>query len=207
MRGIDPRTSCKLSERSTIWGTSPLKKRGAYAISNLSSVNAKIEQSFLLHIFVNLALAMRVINPCVSHISIACSSGWLASLAGSKGAFYVTEMSLIHWLVEYCFLRRFSEVRYTLVFRGSNGFLSKLCTVSDASSCIVDLRIHVFFWSNKTDFRISFFDFRAPLKDWRCGASTPVPLACKASGLPFVLHPRWGNGELMTSEAFLLLMH
>ena len=24
---------------------------------------------------------------------------------------------------------------------------------------------------------------------WRCGASIPVPLACKASALPFELHP------------------
>ena len=45
MRGSDPRTSCKLSERSTIWAASPLKKRGANAISNLSSVNAIVERS------------------------------------------------------------------------------------------------------------------------------------------------------------------
>ena len=45
MRGIDPRTSCKLSERSTIWAASPLKKPGANAISNLSSVNAIVERS------------------------------------------------------------------------------------------------------------------------------------------------------------------
>ena len=45
MRGIDPRTSCKLSERSTIWAAPPLKKRGANAISNLSSVNAIVERS------------------------------------------------------------------------------------------------------------------------------------------------------------------
>ena len=45
MRGIDPRTSLKLSERSTIWATSPLRKRGANAISNLSSVNAIVERS------------------------------------------------------------------------------------------------------------------------------------------------------------------
>ena len=27
-------------------------------------------------------------------------------------------------------------------------------------------------------------------KIWRCGGSNPVPLACKASALPFELHPR-----------------
>ena len=42
MRGIDPRTSRMQSERSTIWATSPLKNRGANAISNLSSVNALV---------------------------------------------------------------------------------------------------------------------------------------------------------------------
>ena len=45
MRGIDLRTSRMLSERSTIWATSPLRKRGANAISNLSSVNAIVERS------------------------------------------------------------------------------------------------------------------------------------------------------------------
>ena len=45
MRGIGPRTSCKLSERSTIWAASPLRKRGANAISNLSSVKAIVERS------------------------------------------------------------------------------------------------------------------------------------------------------------------
>ena len=34
-----------LSERSTIWATSPLRKRGANAICNLSSVNAIVERS------------------------------------------------------------------------------------------------------------------------------------------------------------------
>ena len=27
------------------------------------------------------------------------------------------------------------------------------------------------------------------LEKWRCGGSNPVPLACKASALPFELHP------------------
>ena len=45
MRGIDLRTSRMLSERSTIWATSPLRKWGANAISNLSSVNAIVERS------------------------------------------------------------------------------------------------------------------------------------------------------------------
>ena len=100
MRGIHRRTSRMLSERSTIWATSPLRKWGANAISNLSSVNAIVEQSFLLHIVVELAWSMRVINPSVSHMPIACPFGWHASLLGTNGAVYVRGMSLIHLSVE-----------------------------------------------------------------------------------------------------------
>ena len=92
-----------------------------------------------------------------------------------------------------------------MVIRDTNRFLSRFCTVSDASFPIGRTN-PVFFWSNKTASRISFFDFWAPLKNWRCGASIPVPLACKAIALPSELHPQWGDGELMTSGAFLLSM-
>ena len=110
MRGIDPRTSRMQNERSTIWATSPLKNRGANAISNLSSVNAIVEQSFLLHIVVKLPLSMRVINPSVSHMPIACPFGCHASLVGPNRAVFVRGMSLIHLSVEQCFLRRLCEV-------------------------------------------------------------------------------------------------
>ena len=67
-----------------------------------------------------------------------------------------------------------------------------------------NVQILVLFWSNKTASRISFFFcFRTPLKNWRCGASIPVPLACKAGALPSELHPRWGNGELLPHKPFL----
>ena len=110
MRGIGRRTSRMLSERSTISATSPLRKRGANAISNLSSVFSIVEQSFLLHIVVKLALLMRVINPCVCHMPIACPFVWHAWLVGSNGAVYVRGMSLVHLSVEQCFLRRLCEV-------------------------------------------------------------------------------------------------
>ena len=110
MRGIDPRTSGMQGERSTICATSPLRKRGAYDIWSLYFVIALVERSLLLHIVLKSPLSMRVINPCVSHMPIVCHYGWHASLVGSKGAVYVREMSLIHLPVEYCFLRRFSEV-------------------------------------------------------------------------------------------------
>ena len=110
MRGIDRRTSRVLSERSTIWATSPLRKRGANAISNLSSVFSIVEQSPLFHIVLTLALSMRIINLCVSHMPVVCPPDWNASLVGSKGAGFVKRMSLIHLSVECCFLRRLSEV-------------------------------------------------------------------------------------------------
>ena len=99
MRGSDPRTSRMPSERSTIWATSPLRKLGAIALSNLLSVIEIVEQSPLLHIVVILALSVRVINACVSHLPIACPPNWHASLVGSKGGVYVRLMSLIHSLV------------------------------------------------------------------------------------------------------------
>ena len=95
MRGIDRLTSRMQSDRSTIWATSPVRRRGANDIWSLSSVNAMVEQSFLLHMVVKLALSMRVINPCVSHMPIACPFVWHASLLGSKAAGYVRRMSLI----------------------------------------------------------------------------------------------------------------
>ena len=45
------------------------------------------------------------------------------------------------------------------MIRDTNHFLSKLCTVLDAFFRILDVQIHVFFWSNKTAYRISFFWF------------------------------------------------
>ena len=112
MRGIDRRTSRVLSERSTIWATSPLRKRGANAISNLSSVFSIVEQSPLLHIVLTLALSMRVINLCVSHMPVVCPPDWNASLVGSKGAVFVRRMSLNLFSVEQCFLWRISEVNF-----------------------------------------------------------------------------------------------
>ena len=34
---------------------------------------------------------------------------------------------------------------------------------------------------------------RSREKKWRCGESNPVPLACKASALPYELHPQYAS--------------
>ena len=67
MPGIDPRTSCKLSGRSTIRATSPLRKRGANAISNLSSVNAIVERSSFAYRSENGVVDARHQSICFSH--------------------------------------------------------------------------------------------------------------------------------------------
>ena len=77
-------------------------------------------------------------------------------------------------------------------------------TVSDACFCILDVQILVFFWSNKTAYRISFSDFRAPLKNWRSGTSISVPLACKASALPSELHPSWRSVIAISNLSLLM---
>ena len=90
--GIDPRTSCLQSERSTIWATSLVSKRAADDIWSLSFVNTMVEPSFLSHIVLKLAFSMRVIKPCVSHMPIVCPADWHASLVGSKEGVYVSGM-------------------------------------------------------------------------------------------------------------------
>ena len=60
-------TSRMLSECSTIWATSPFRKRGATTLSNLSSVIEIVEQSPLLPIVVILALDAGHQSMCFSH--------------------------------------------------------------------------------------------------------------------------------------------
>ena len=81
----------------------PVEETGSYFVMKLPSLFEVVEQSPLLHIVVILALSMRVINPCVSHMPIACPPDWHASLVGSKGAVYVRQMSLIVLSVEFMF--------------------------------------------------------------------------------------------------------
>ena len=204
MRGIDPRTSRMQSERSTIWATSPLRKRGATALSNLSSVMEIVEQSPLLHIVVILALSVRVINPCVSHMPIAYPPDWHASLVVSKGVVYVRRMSLIVLSVEF--------LLHSASFWGEPWRFGALIDFSASSVLFQMLPFAYWTYKSLSSFGLTkqlpvfpFFNFRTPLKNWRCGASIPVHLACKASALPSELHPLWGNGELLPYQTFPLL--
>ena len=101
MRGIDPRTSRMLSERSTIWATSPLRKRGANAISNLSSVNAIVERSSFAYRSENGVVDAGHQSICFSHANRLRFR--LTCLAGGVQRSYLlhTEVfdSLISWVM------------------------------------------------------------------------------------------------------------
>ena len=89
------------------------------------------------------------------------------------------------------------------MIRNTNRFLSQFYTVSDASFAYCTYKSLSSFDLTKQLPVFLFFGFRTPLKNWRSGASIPVPLACKASALSSELHRRWGNGELLPHKPFL----
>ena len=144
---FDARTYGMQSERSTICATSPLMKRWAYDIWSLSSVNAIVGRSSFVYRskngFVDAGHQFQVFLTCQSlALSIDMPRWWgpkelFISYAGLWFSYQYSNVSFDVFL------------RYALAVCGTNRFLSKLCTVSDASFCIFDVRINVFFWSNK----------------------------------------------------------
>ena len=151
--------------------------------------------SFLLHMVVKWALSMRFINPCVSHMPIACPFVWHASLVGSTWAVYVRRMSLVVLSIEFMFpLSSFCVKRWRF------GALIAL----SASSVLFQM-LPFAYWTYKSIYsfgltkQLTVFRFLISGLLWNfgdAGASIPVPLACKASALPSELHPRWGNGAI-----------
>ena len=176
MRGIDPRVSRMLSERSTIWATSPLRKRGANAISNLSSVNAIVERSSFAYRSKNGCVVAGHQSMCFSHANrlhfrLRCPTGG------------VQRSYLFH-----------TEVFDSLISRvmcPSTSLWGKPWGIGAPiafSACSVLFQMLSFaYWTYKP---MSFFGLtkqlpvfrilisRLLLKNWRCGASIPVPLAC-----------------------------
>ena len=96
MRGIDPRTSRMLNERSTIWATSPLRKRRGTTLSNLSFVIEIVEQSPLVPIVVILALDAGHQSMCFSHATRLPSR--LTCLAGGVQRSYLCYTDVFDWL-------------------------------------------------------------------------------------------------------------
>ena len=124
MRGIDPRTSRMLSERSTIWATSPLRKRAANDIWSLSSVNALVEQSPLLPIVVLLALDAGHQSMCFSHATRLPSR--LTCLAGGFHMSCLCQTDVFDCLISGVYVSFDVFLRWTLAIRGTNRSLSKL---------------------------------------------------------------------------------
>ena len=192
MRDIHPCSSRLRNERSTFWATSLLRKLVDNDIWSHSSVNAIVERSLPLQFVLFLAMSMRVINPFVSHMPMACFFDWAATHATVVQRSYLCQREVFDSHVSRTVFP--STSLWGKIWRfGAPIVFSLSTTVSDASHRLFDVLINVFFWSNKTaSCSVCFPDFRSFLKIWRCGASIPVPLACETSALPFELHPRWG---------------
>ena len=187
MRGINPRTSRMLSERSTIWATSPLRKRGAIALSNLPSVIEIVEQSPLLHIVVILALSVRVINQCVSHANrlpsrLTCPAGGVQKSCVCQTDVYDSLISIVMFP--------------PTSFWGKPWWFGT--PIAFSTSSVLFQMLHFAYWTYKS---MSSFGFQNSLpyflfwfsgsfeKLEMRGASIPVPLALKASALPSEPHP------------------
>ena len=193
-----------LSERSTTWATSPLRKWGANAICNLSFDNAIVERS-------SFAYRSKIGFVVAGHQSICFSHAnrlhfRLRCLTGGVQRSYLFHTEVLDSLISRV------TCPSTSLWGKPWGFGAP---IAFSAGSVLFQMLPFSYWTYKP---LSSFGLTKQLpvfrilissllwKIWRWGASTPVPMACKASGLPFVLHPRWWNGELMTSEALLLLM-
>ena len=174
MRGIDLRTSRMLSERSSIWATSPLKW-GPNAISNLSSVNAIVERSSFAYRSKNGFVDAGHQSICFSHADRLPFR--LTCLAGGVQRSYLFHTEVFDSLI--------SRVMFpSTSFWGTPWQFAALIAFS-ASSVLFQMLPFAY----STYVSMSFFDltnwlpvvnfsnFWAPLNSWRCGASIPVPLS------------------------------
>ena len=175
MRGVDPRTSRMLSERSTIWATSPLRKRGANAISNLFSVNAIVERSSFEYRSKNGFVDAGHQSICFWHADRLPFR--LTCLTGVVQRSYSFHTEVFDSLI--------SRVKFpSTSFWGTPWRFAALMAFSSSS-----LLFQMLPFAYSTYVSMSFFDltnwlpvvnfsnFWAPLNSWRCGASIPVPLS------------------------------
>ena len=160
MRGIDPRTSRMQSEHSTIWATSP------YSSSfELPSQHNSWKIGFR---FVTSCQFLPIIskynwelsNPQKSFGDAGHRSPYLSH---AKRALYHLSYIPVLFKLRASFWTQFMKNRFSI------------CN---------DLSIYSHYQQIQTRIVESSKMF------WRCGASIPVPLACKGSALPFELHPR-----------------
>ena len=160
MRGIDPRTSRMLSERSTIWATSPY-----YSSFELASEH------------ISWKIGFRFVTSC-QFLPIISKYKWELSnpqkcfgdaghrspyLSHAKRALYHLSYTPVMILLRASFWTQF--MKNWLSIRNELSIPSHYQQIQ--------MRI-----------------IESSKMFWRCGSSIPVPLACKASALPFELRPR-----------------
>ena len=160
MRVIDPRTSRMLSERSTIWDTSPYS----------SSFEVACEQNSwsISFPFVTSCQFIPIISKYKPELSnpLKCfgdAGHWSPYLSHAKRALYHLSYIPVLFKFRASFWTKFMKYQFSI------------CN---------ELSIHCHYQQIQTRIVQSSKMF------WRCGALIPVPLACKASALPFEIHPR-----------------
>ena len=160
MRVIDLRTSRMLSERPTIWDTSPYS----------SSFEVACEQ-----------ISWNISFPFVTSCQfIPIISKYKPELSNPKKCFgdaghrspYLSHAKRAPY-----------HLRYIPVLFKLRGSLWTKFMLYQFSICN-ELSVHSHYQQKQTRIVESSKMF------WRCWALIPVPLACKASALPFELHPR-----------------
>ena len=160
MRGIDPRTSRMLSERSTIWAASPYS----------SSFELASEHN-------SWKIGFRFVTSCqfLPNISKYKWELWNPKKcfgdAGHRSPYLSHAKRALYHL---------SNIPVLFKIRASfeqNSWSISFFICNDLSNCSHYQQIQTRIVESSKMF-------------WRCGVSIPVPLACKASALPFELHPR-----------------
>ena len=160
MRGIDPRTSRMQSERSTIWATSPYS-----SIFELASEHNSWKIGFR---FVTSCQFLPIISKYKWELSNPQKSFGDAGhrspyLSHAKRALYHLSYIPVLFKLRARFWTQFIKNRFSI------------CNELSIPSHYQQIQMRV---------------MESSKMFWRCGASIPVPLACKASALPFELHPR-----------------
>ena len=160
MRGIDSRTSRMQSERSTIWATSP------YSSSfELASEHNSWKIGFRFVTSCQFLLIISKYKPELSY-SRKCfgdAGRRFPHLSHAKRALYHLSYIPVLFKLRASFWTQFMKNRFSI------------CN---------ELSIPSHYQQIQTRIVVSSKMF------WRRGASIPAPLACKASTLPFELHPR-----------------
>ena len=160
MRGIDPRTSCMQSERSTIWDTSPSSSSLELASERNSS---NISFPFVTRCQIIPIICKNkpeLSNPLKCFRDAGHRSPYRLH---AKRALYHLRYIPVLFKLGASFWKKFIKYQFSICNEVSNHsqYQQKQTRIVESSKMF-----------------------------WRCEASNPVPLACKASALPFEIHPR-----------------